>query len=536
MTILSQLQTNIERTNIDEILRTLLLQDDKKTILDILMKELTKANEQRAILICFISLKLMNPQTSQKLLEDALWNILKNPSVLDSIKAIVLNVLKDMGNKVDYEKLEEFFENPNEVIDADTQQLLQSAIINPEAQIDFLDFLNSLSDADKKVLVQSLGEDYSSDNLANILNPLALYEPNSELGHLAIDILGSTKSQLALHTLSEALEFTADEVTIALIKKNISTLKISGVREDNAMEFYAGLLQSKPYCSYTSYPDGHGNQAIIFSREREDNTIQIVAMVINDSNGLVDCFGFNEISKPEFERIVEKFYNNDEHLYLDASVIKTILLNAEKLTRQVNKKVSYEFLCWKTLLSDIEEETTPMEASLNSLFDKKPLADDDLNQIFMFDFIQRWFFDADYSEEFKQLVTDLNEKINTNSTIDLESAVKENTDKIFTPKEKSLLSKRILESAYLKYLSGSIEDAQLLYLLYFDENQKNKLAENIVRKSIYEYYVLLKFKHREEQKMTDIFSLRNKQKTFDLTPKQIESMISKIESQWVQNA
>lgn len=540
LTVLSELQTSLERANIEEVLKTLIIQDDKKTILDILIKELTRANEQKAILICFLLLKLCSEIEPVNTLEDALWNTLKNPSVTDAIKAIILNVLKDMGNKVDYEKLEEYFENPNEVIDADTQKLLQAAIINPEAQIDFLDFVNSLSDMDRKVLVQSLGEDYSSDNLANILNPLVLYDPTCELGKIAIDILGTTKSQLALHTLTEALDpntFIDDEVTIALIKKNISKLKISGVREDNAIEFYRGILESKPYCAYTSYPDGHGNQAIIFSREREiekGDTIQIVALVINDTYGLVDCFGFNEISKAEFERIVDRFYNNDEHIYLNPSVIKTILLNAEKLTRKVSGKVSYEYLCWKALLADIEAEPVPIEHILKSQFEQQPLIDDELEQIYMFDFIQRWFFDTDYNEEFKLLISNLNSKISEDdANINFESVVKENLDRIFSTEQKNILNKRILMSAYLKYLSGDLEDAQLLYSLYFDEDKKSKLAENIIRKSIYEYYVLLKFKYKEEHKMTNIFSMRNKQKTSELNPKQIDSTISQIEKLWV---
>lgn len=531
LTALSKLQTNPETANVDEILKNLSVQENKKDILDVLIKEMSKASEQKAILISFLALKLCNKDE----LENALWDILKNPSVQDSIKTIILNLLKDMGNKVDYEKLEEYFENPTEVIDADTQKLLQTAIINPEAQIDFLDFLNSLSDIDKRILVQSLGDDYSSDDLANILNPLVLYSPASELGNIAINILGTTKSQLALHTLLEALEFIDDETTVSLIKKNISKLKISGVREDNAVEFYKSILSSHPYLSYASYPDGHGNQAVIFSRERENETIQIVAIVINDTYGILDCFGFNEISKIEFERIVGRFYNGDEHVYLNASVIKTLLLNAEKLTRKSGGRISYEYICWKTLLSDIQTEPVPIELTLKSQFEQKYLSDKELEKIYMLDFIQRWFFDTEYSEGFKSLIENLNSEIGAGDTdIDFESYVKENLENIFSSEQKNLLDKRILMSAYLKYLSNNKEEAQLLYSLYLDEDKKSKLAKNIIRKSIYEYYVSLKFKYKEEHKMTNIFALRNKPKTLELSPKQIDSAISKIESLWVE--
>jgi hypothetical protein len=469
LTVLSKLQTNLDAVNIDEILKTLAAQEDKKAILDVLIKELPKSNEQKAILISFMALKLCD----NKALEEALWDVLKNPSVPDFTKTIILNVLKDMGNKVDYEKMEQFFDNPDEIIDADTQKLLQVAIINPEAQIDFLDFINSLPEADKKLLVESLGDDYSSDDLANILNPLVLHTPTSDLGKTAIEILGSTKSQLALHTLLETLDFIDNEEVIALVKKNISKLKISGVREDNTVEFYKSVLSSKPYQAYASYPDGHGNQALIFSRIRDgegaNGSIQIVAIVINDTDGILDCFGFNEISQLEFERIVTRFYNGDEHVYLDAHVIKSILVGAEKLTRKQGGKIPYEYICWRNLLSDITAEVVPIELNLKSQLEQKALSEDELEEIFMLDFVQRWFFDTEYSDEFKALVEDLNTKLGANDfNIDLDVVVKENLNSIFSVEQKNILDKRILQSAYLKYLSGNKDEAQLLYSLYFD--------------------------------------------------------------------
>lgn len=530
LTVISKLQTNLETANVEQILETLAVQEDKKSILEILVKELLKSNEQKTILISFLALKICNKDE----LENKLWDVLKNPSVSDITKTIILNLLKDMGNKVDYEKLEEYFENPNEVIDADTQKLLQVAIINPEAQIDFLDFVNSLSESDKNLLIQSLGDDYSSDDLANILNPLVLYSPASELGKIAIDILGATQSQLALHTLLEALEFVDEENTLNLIKKNISKLKISGVREDNAIEFYKSVLSSKPYQSYASYPDGHGNQAIIFSRERENETIQMVAIVINDICGILDCFGFNEISKQEFQRIVNRFYDGDEQIYLNTSVIKSILLNAEKLTRKTGGKLSYEYICWKTLLSDITAEVVPIELILKSKLINEPLTDNDLEKIYMFDFIQRWFFDTEYSESFKLFIEKLNNNVSANDlNIDFELIIDQSLENIFTTEQKAILDRRILFSAYLKYLSGNNVDSQLLYSLYFGESSKLKLSKNIIRKSIYEYYVSLKFKYKEEHRTTNIFALKNKPRVLELNPKQIDKIISKIESLWV---
>ena len=71
LTVLTKFQTNLEAANVDGILKVLTLQNDKKTILEVLIKELLKANEQKVILICFFALKLCDKDD----FETALWGI-----------------------------------------------------------------------------------------------------------------------------------------------------------------------------------------------------------------------------------------------------------------------------------------------------------------------------------------------------------------------------------------------------------------------------------------------------------------------------
>lgn len=530
LTVLSRLQTLPNPSRTEALMEVLSIQQDKKAILDVLIKELLKSTEPRAVLICYMLLRLCEKED----LETALWNILQNPAAEDTIKSIVMSLLKELGNRVDYEKLGEYFENPDDVIDADTKKLLHIAIINPEAQVDFLDFLKSLSEKDKETLIKSLGEDYSQDALANILVPLFLYTPESGVGKIAAEILGQTKSQLALHALIEALEFVHDSETISLIKKNISTLKIAGIREDNAIEFYKEILSaSSPYESYASYPDGHGNQAVIFSRIKNDETVQMFAVVINSIKGIVDCFGFNGISKTEFERIIKRFFDTDEHKKVPPSFVKRILKKAQTVTRKNGGELSYEFLCWQTLLSDIEDNKS-FEEILDDNFIKKKLSDSEMEKFYFAPFVQRWFLDIEYSEEFAKFIKKLNEKfIKNDFDVDFEAQIVKYLPEIFSETEQNSIEERLLLSAYLEFLSKDFIDAQILYALKFDEENKVKFYENMLRKSIYEYYILQKFNQKEEKKMTNIFALRNKQKEKGLSCLQTEKIISLIENLWV---
>lgn len=530
---IAKLQTISETSEADEMLAVLDAQEDKKTILDLLIREIIKTTEQKSYIICYLLLRFCEKEP----LENALWNVLKSPMVSDYAKSVVLNLLKDMGNRVNYDEVDEYFESPEDIIDADTKQLLHTAIMNPEAQIDFMDFLMSLPEHDKIVLIESLADDYSEDALANILIPVFLNDPTSKIALQALNILGTTKSQLALHVLLEAKEYVEEDILPA-VKRNISALKLSGVREDNALEFYKTILaETKPYESYASYPDGHGNQALIFSREREDETVQIIATVINDRLGIVDCFGFNEVSKPDFKRIVERFYGVNEPVYINHTVLKTLLKKAEDLLHKNGEIVPYEFICWRTLFADIPIEPVPVALILEDKFKKEKISKVDFDKICLAEIVQKWFLDTEFSDEFSDFIEGVN-GIFAQGKYDenLDKLIDKNLDKLFTERDKTLWSERIINSAYLKYLANEKNEAQLFYSLYFDEHNKKELLKNIVRKSIYEYYVSMKFKITEGSQTSNLFSRRAErvENIFELD--EIECIINAIEARWVQDA
>ena len=303
-------------------------QSDKKTIVKILYKELNNANQKNEYILRI----LLERYAPKEELSAHLWSMLKNTMVSNETKIVVLNFLRDIDSNWSYDEYGKFIENEDELLDSDTKFLLKNAIINPEVQIDFLDFLNSLNTNDKTTLIKSLGEDYSEDALANILVPVFLSDPYSEEGKTALEILGDTKSQLAYHALNEALKYARADIQTA-IRRNLSKLKLAGIREDNTHIFYKKLLSdSKPYEFCLTYPDGHGNQALIFTREKSTGRIQFAAVVLDDYHGILDCFGFNDISKFECDKIIERFYQDEEILKITPEALKTILINAEKLS------------------------------------------------------------------------------------------------------------------------------------------------------------------------------------------------------------
>ena len=445
---------------------------DKKTVMDILIRELLNADEHKSLLICWLLSELIEKNT----LNDELWNVIKSPDYNDHIKMLAFNMLKDLGNKIDYEVISGYFEKFNELINKETKELLDTAIMNPEAQIDFMDFLNALTDDDKILLIKSLEEDYANDALANILIPVFLYYMKSSVGDTALDILARTKSQLAFHALNKAKEYL-DEKNTPKINKAISELKLSGIRVDNTIEFYKEILkESKPYKSYVSFPDGHGNMAIIFSRIRTNKTLQFLAVVINPRYGILDAFGFNSMTERDFYKIVDKFYNYQEKYEIPASAVKHLLSKAAEISYENDDLLPYEYICWESVLLDIESNGIDFE------IEKKELSQKDVENLCLSEYVQTWFFDEITSPEFKEFIDNLSLEFSKNNfNVDLDKYLADNFDKIFTSKEKEHQTVIFKLAAYLRFVKGDKDMAQVLYSL---ESNYLFLPESISEKDL----------------------------------------------------
>ena len=462
--------------------RTLDSQNDKKIIAKLLFKEINNTNHNPALLK-FLLLRYC----SKDELSEHLWNIIKSSMTSNHAKIFALDLLRDIDTNWSYEECGKYLDNPDELIDSDTKRILDNAIVNPEVQIDFLDFLSSLSEDDRIVLLKSLGNDYDKDELANLLVPVFLSMPYTQTGKTALEILGNSKSQLAYHALNSALEF-AQENLVPAIKKNLSILKLAGIREDNSHEFYKNLLKnSKPYKFCITYPDGHGNQAVIISRINKSGKIQFVAVVIDDYKGIRDCFGFNEITQFECNAIIERFYRGQRALELEPGILKSILEKAEKLLMQ---NIPYEYICWRTLLADIESLPLKLEYKVKELSKKE------FEDILKYDFTDYWFLNSTYSDEFEDFLKNINELPSDK----FDKFIDENVEKVFFPEEYSVWKERILNCALLKHLSGDENSAQNLYSLYNDKKLIRELFKNILRKSLYEYY----FAQKNNKRIKDI--------------------------------
>ncbi|MBQ8460220.1 hypothetical protein IJ541_08985 [bacterium] len=489
-------------------------QDDKKIISKILFKELVNSSADKIPVICFM-LEHFLPKEE---LINKLWETLKNQNLQTEVKITVLNLLRDLDSDWSYESCEEYLDDAESLLDENTKHLLNTAVINPEVQIDFMDFMASLRVQDKITLLNSFGEDFSSDALANILIPVFVSEPDSPQGREALRLLGDTKSQLALHALEEMKPLATGEL-LSLIKKSLSTIKISGMREDNTKAFYKEVLSnSKPHKFYITYPDGRGDQALIFTRITDNKKIRFVSVVINVESGIRDCFGFFEISEFECSKILERFLRDEKTVDIDPESFKTILYNAEVQTIKANQnkwKLPYEYVCWKNLLIDVDFDAQSVEEIINEQVIPSNVDDSVFEKLAQMKVSAHWFMDCQYSSEFEEVLAKLK------SSNNLDELVENNLNKVFDEKEQAEWIKKIYVSSYIKYVIGKEDEAGLILGITKDEKVLKNFFAEILKRSIYEYLMLIKYNTSVDN--------------HNLTHDEINDKINYIESRWVHN-
>ncbi len=524
--IINLQQNSNNKEYIDTEIRELSEITDKTAILDVLKKEFFKENsENKDYTIRFLIQELIEQET----LEKSLFADLANPQISDKVKTKIIEILRDIGKHVNYEDYTTYFKNPDEIIDSDTEKLLENAKINPESQIDFLDFLTALPQQEKELLINSLTEDYDGDNLTNILIPLILSNPYSDIAQHCINAIGESKSKLAFPVLSWIKENIDDNQVQSNVQKSLNLLKLSGIKADETKDYYERILGISPvYTCLASYPDGHGNIGIIFSRRNNKNLIQMFALVINDIDGIIDCFGFNEISDNEFERIIGKFYQQNIVAEVSAEFCKYIMLESEKITRLKYQSVPYEYIAWKMITNDIEVPTPDLKENLLQIEINEFL----LKQVAQQGYFDKWFLTTNDNNNFASFIN----KIEENKLTDcqrFEQMITEQKNNIFDNAMLSLLNNRLLLSAYFAQNDEQNVFANILFSLIENSPTKEYFINEYLKKSIYQHFLAQRDRYESLKSATSIFTRKSNKDLNAIDIKYVQTCINNIEEAWI---
>ena len=164
LSVLSEIKANREYTKeaLDEYIKALSAIPDKQAMFDIFIKEFVKLEADE----CDFCSLLIKEIVDNNYIDDKVLEILKSSSYSDEAKYKLVQLLRIVGSKEDVVDLPNYFDNPAEMIDKETERLLEKAIFNPETMLDFLDFIYTVNDRDKEILL------FSKSGIFHILTSL----------------------------------------------------------------------------------------------------------------------------------------------------------------------------------------------------------------------------------------------------------------------------------------------------------------------------------------------------------------------------
>ncbi len=384
---------------------------NKKYIAEILCKELTRSDERRLKAVAFFTVELCSLED----VKEDLWSYIKDTNFSDYIKDTCAVVLRELGDTTDPGVFLSFLENPSEIIDQETEKLLMNALVNPEAVVDFLDFLYSLPENEQLNLIGSLNEDYTGNHLANILVTTLETMPQEHIQAAIIEALGETKSEIAVPILHELANCSQIPLIQKTAKKSLSMLKLSGINTSEDLMDIRGkdiCAITEAYECFAGYIDGAGSQGVIVSRIKPEKDILMFSVVVNDIEGIIDCFGFGSISVADYERIVSRFTRDALCVKVSPKYCRFVLQKAEAVNKKNNTPMPYEYISWKNLTYDFPQYENCPE---NELKTKIQCATAN-NPVLLFNFpeMKYWFLDENDNPYIKPLIRKILDNIHEN--------------------------------------------------------------------------------------------------------------------------
>lgn len=440
--------------------------NDQDTVLKVLIKELQRSTQPTHLQVVT---ELLMELGKIDILREPLWAIIQQGNVRDEIKDSANLILRHLGDQTDPSLYLDYLDDPEGLINRETERMLEIASRNPEALIDFIDFIFSLPVDEQCHLIQSLKEDYPPDHLVNLYIPTLEAQPPTETAELMIECLGQSKSKRAalyLHHLNQQPQ--SKDRFGKILQRAINELRIGGIyREENFKSYSEELKQPHPlvgesifFNCFATIPDGIGNQGIIISRQKENGDVAMMCVAINDIHGVIDCFGFYQLSESDFHRITDKFHEECSKIKTPPEYCYQRLMDAEQLNRQQHFRVPYEYTCWKILLGELEQTPpTPIDIAevCTQLGDLK-WADESANLYHHPDF-HTWFLEEGDHPVVTQLLGNVEATINSFEDANLPTLEKFDSQmtmladdlvrKLMASDWRTILSARLADSAYL---------------------------------------------------------------------------------------
>ena len=257
--------------------------------------------------------------------------------------------------------------------------------------------------------------------------------------------------------------------------------------------------------------------------------------MINDKNGIKDCFGLSNVATLEYSLIIKKFSGNIKPLSITFETGLALLNESEKLTFERNNVLPYEYVCWREILFDVPNTLSDDNDFIQKALEILPQKNCDLDALLKTDVLSKLFFLKNDNKSFDKLVVYIDEKLSSENINlnDIECILKENIVNVFDKDTKDLYIKRLEKTAFI-LMSNSNKLASHIYNLTKNEKILNKFFLEILKKSLFVFYQI-EFQNKMDKKNDNIFMKKAQKQETSLSSKKIEKLLENILEEWAKD-
>ena len=284
---------------------------------------------------------------------EELEDLVADPTVSDMAKLTIAPVLKELDSEMADDGLLDYLNDPEAAMQQMQVRLLELVGRSELGVESILEDILSMPLERRLSFVQWLGSSHDI-RAAHLLIPL-LENQTSKIVLAAVDALeqlGAEAAQLSIPALNYLISHTSNRQLKqhAFTALGRLTMQSAPGTEDSAMaESQQHLLRF--YEARVSFLDGTGAQMIMLSWRRPDGLLKGVNVLYQDSWGIKDCYGTDEMEVDHWTELVTEMEGQGFGSFqVPLSYARILIAEAYALSKRTRRKLPIAYAIWRPLI------------------------------------------------------------------------------------------------------------------------------------------------------------------------------------------
>ncbi len=299
---------------------------------------------------------------------EELEEFVADPMVSDVAKLTLSPILKELGSEMAEEGIIEYLNDPPAAMQQMQLRLLELVGDNEMGVEAILDDVTSMSVERRLSFVQWLGA--SNDARATTLLLPLLESQTGKVATAAIEALeqlGPIASAQAIPALNHLIATGSNRQLKQAARATLGRLTMQAApgAEDTAM---AEAHQQFPqYEARVSFVDGSGAQLMMLSWRRPDGLLKVLNVFYQDSWGVKDCYGLDEMDTEHWNGLVASMNEKSFGCFVvPFAYCRSLIAEARAVNKRTRRKLPIAYFIWRPLIESeaLDEQTISIATTL----------------------------------------------------------------------------------------------------------------------------------------------------------------------------